>query len=94
MGQPVCKLLKNKDEIKAYLGNISDYSFRKYIRMGMPALFIDANWMAHIDNIDEFFRKHTNKTFKDLIDQIEPDGKNSCQTLPKKTEKNGGGRTL
>lgn len=68
---PSLKILKNKDEIKAYLGNISNYAFRKYIKMGMPAIFEDGNWIAHADNIDEFFKKITFKSFQNVVDQIE-----------------------
>lgn len=54
------RLLRNKDEIKLYLGGVSDHTFKRYVRMGMPARYEDCNWMAHTDNIDEFFRKYTN----------------------------------
>ena len=73
---PSGKILKNKDEIKTYLGNISDYIFRKYIKMGMPARFEDGNWIAFADNIDSFFQKITNVSFSKLVDEIENRDKN------------------
>lgn len=73
---PVCKILKNKDEIKTYLGNVSDYVFRKYIRMGMPARYDEGNWMAHVDNIDEFFRIFTYRNSSSDADKSEQNGGN------------------
>lgn len=63
-------ILHNKAQIREYLGNISDYMFRKYIKMGMPALYDGRDWIAHKDNIDEFFRHVTRIQVKDGIDQI------------------------
>lgn len=71
---PSRKILKNKDEIKLYLGNISNYAFKKYIKMGMPARFEDGNWIAYADNIDAFFQKITNVSCSRIIDQIENQG--------------------
>lgn len=77
---PSGKILKNKDEIKIYLGNISNYAFRKYIKMGMPARFEDGNWIAYADNIDAFFQKITNVSCSRIIDQIEDHGSASDRT--------------
>ena len=64
-----------KEEIKVFLagtdcGAISDYMFRKYIKMGMPALFNGREWVAHVDNIDEWFKAITRKQMRDEIDEI------------------------
>ena len=71
---PVCRLLKNKVEIMAYLGNISDYTFRKYRKMGMPCRFEDGNWLAHTDNIDDFFKAYTRVRPPDGVDDGEAGG--------------------
>ena len=60
------KILTSKDEIKAYIGNVSDYLFKKYIKKGMPARFEDGRWVAHAENLDEFFRKYTKVYMKNL----------------------------
>jgi hypothetical protein len=52
------RVFTTKDEIKDYL-NISDILFKKFIKSGMPALFIDGRWYAHADNIDGWFRATT-----------------------------------
>ena len=64
------KLLTSKDEIKEYLGNISNYLFKKYIEKGMPARFEDNRWLAHIENIDEFLKAYTRVSMRKNIDQI------------------------
>jgi len=64
------KLLLCKEEIKDYLGNITDYMFRKYIKMGMPALFDGREWIAHTENLEEWFRSITRIQIKEGIDNI------------------------
>jgi hypothetical protein len=39
-----CKILSSKDEIKIYLGNVTDYMFRKYVERGLPARYEDRRW--------------------------------------------------
>ncbi len=53
------KLLTSKDEIKIYIGNVSDHLFKKYVAKGLPARYEDNRWLAHTENIDEFFRLYT-----------------------------------
>jgi len=52
-------ILDGKDEISAYLGGVSDYKLAKWIKVGMPVLIDEGRWLAHIDNIEDFFRKYT-----------------------------------
>ena len=54
------KLLTWKDEIREYLGNISNYMFRKYMSLGMPARFNGEEWVAHTDNIDAWLKTYSN----------------------------------
>jgi predicted thioredoxin/glutaredoxin len=52
------KVLFGKDEImESY--KMTDYKFKKWIKMGMPVLILDGTCYAHRDNIDEFFRAVT-----------------------------------
>jgi len=64
------KVLTCKEDIKAYLNGISDYAFRKFIKLGMPARFDGRDWWAHVDNIDEWFRRYTLVQVGDAVDQI------------------------
>jgi len=52
------RLLKSSQEImEAY--DLSRPAFQKFIGLGLPARRIDGKWYAHMDNIDDFFRKLT-----------------------------------
>jgi hypothetical protein len=57
----------------AYIGNASDYIFKKYIKMGMPARYEDNRWIAHTDNIDEFFRQYTKVSMRKMMETIPED---------------------
>jgi hypothetical protein len=48
----------------------SDYIFKKYIKMGMPARYEDNRWIAHTDNIDEFFRQYTKVSMRKMMETI------------------------
>lgn len=59
------KILINKAAIKDYLGGVSDYTFEQYISAGMPARYDNGRgWLAHTENIDEFFKSYTRVTMK------------------------------
>jgi hypothetical protein len=65
------KLLTNKQAILDYIQSLStsnevcsDYMFRKYVERGMPARYEDNHWLAHKDNIDEFFKNFTKVTMR------------------------------
>ena len=51
-------VLTSKDEILAYTG-LSKHTYIKFLKMGLPVLYIDGRCYAHKDNIDEFFKKVT-----------------------------------
>ncbi len=59
------KILRSKIAIQVYVGGdegpISDYMFKKYITLGMPARYEagGGGWIADTDNLDEFFRSYT-----------------------------------
>jgi len=65
------KILGSKQEIMDYIGCLSDHSFKKWIKEGMPALRDDdRRWIAHADNIDEFFKARTRVSMRKVIDTI------------------------
>lgn len=71
------KLLTNKHAIQEYIQSLStsnepctDYMFKKYVERGFPARFEDNRWLAHKDNIDEFFKTYTRVSMKNAIKDI------------------------
>jgi hypothetical protein len=59
------KVLFGKDEImEAY--KMTDYTFRKWVKMGLPVLIIDRTCYAHRDNVDEFFKAVTRVNSKNV----------------------------
>lgn len=68
--QKSTKILTSKDEIRAYLGGISNHLFTKYIKAGMPARFEDNRWIAHTDNIEDWCRSYTRVSMKQVLNQI------------------------
>ena len=69
VGLNSCKILSCKEEIKEYLGNISDYMFRKYVKRGMPARCEGREWIAYSDNLDEWYKQYTRISMKNAIDE-------------------------
>ena len=61
---PVCDpavtsgLLDGKDKIQGFLG-VSEYMLNKFLAAGMPVLIDGNRWLAHVDNLEDFFRKYT-----------------------------------
>jgi hypothetical protein len=52
------KILFGKDEIMdAY--KMTDYTFKKWVKMGLPVRIIDRTCYAHRDNINEWFKAVT-----------------------------------
>jgi hypothetical protein len=58
MAGPNKKILTSKQEIMDYIG-CSWRTFKRYVEAGLPARYEEGRWMAHSDNIDEFFKKYT-----------------------------------
>ena len=63
-------LLVGKKEISAFLGDVSDYTLKKYLEMGMPVVIEDKRWMAHKENIEEFFKVHTRRKVDNVMDAM------------------------
>ena len=58
------KTLIGLKQILDYL-DIGKPAFYNFIEMGLPAAVINNRWYAHTDNIDDYFRKLTNRRNKD-----------------------------
>lgn len=52
-------LLDGKEEIREFLKQPGDKKLNKYVAAGMPVLIEDGRWLAHKDNIEDFFRHYT-----------------------------------
>ena len=63
------KVLGSKQEIMSYAG-ISKYLYAKFIKMGMPVLYLDGRCLAHTDNIDDFFKSITRVSAKNIPDEV------------------------
>jgi hypothetical protein len=59
----------SKQDIMDHL-KISKGSYRKFVRMGMPVLYLDGRCYAHKDNIDDFFKTITRVNMKNAPDEI------------------------
>jgi hypothetical protein len=59
------RILTSRQEILDYTG-ISKHLYLKFIRAGMPVLYIEGRCYAHTDNIDEFFRLITKSNAQNL----------------------------
>ena len=38
---------------------------------GLPARFEDKRWVAHVDNLDDFFKKYTRISMRKMIDNLD-----------------------
>jgi hypothetical protein len=66
------KILSSKQEIMDYIG-CSWRTFRKYVEVGLPARYEEGRWIAHSDNIDDFFKSYTRVSMKNVIKTIPDD---------------------
>ena len=65
-----CGLLVGSQQIMDYLG-IALPTFKEFVRLGMPAIKVNATWYAHQKNLDDYFIILTRKTMKGLPDDAE-----------------------
>ncbi len=56
--RPASKLLIGMEAITGYL-KISRPLFERFVKNGMPVLRIESRWYAHMDNLDDYFRRIT-----------------------------------
>lgn len=66
---PQKKILTSRQEIMDYLG-ISKAMYLKFVKSGMPVLYIDGRCYAHTENIDEYFRAITRSSAKNLPEEV------------------------
>jgi len=52
------KILIGCEQIMAHIG-VSRPLFYDFLKKGMPARLINNRWYAHVDNLDNFFKKIT-----------------------------------
>ena len=63
------KVLQGKEEImEAY--KWTDYQYKKLVKLGLPILIVDRTHYAHKDNIDDFFKAATRRSYKDAPDNL------------------------
>jgi len=63
-------LLDGKEDIRKFLNGATDYKLKKYLNAGMPVLIEDGRWLAHQDNIEDFFKKYTRKRVVNIPDDL------------------------
>jgi len=71
------KILTSKQEIMDYINAGSHFLFQKYIAAGMPARFEDNRWVAHADNIEDWFKQYTRVSMRKMMEKIPQE--NPCQ---------------
>ena len=59
-------LLIGKEEIRTYLLGPSDHKLKKWLELGMPVYVECGEWVAHADNIEEFFKALTRRRARDV----------------------------
>ena len=62
--------LTSKAEIMEYIA-CGKRLLAEYTSMGLPVLSLNGKWIAHTDNIDQFFRAITRTRLTDLQQQEE-----------------------
>jgi hypothetical protein len=75
-GKEHIRVLSSKQAIMDYIAYISgepctDYMLRKFIKKGLPARYEDNRWLAHVENIEAWFKKYTFVTMAKDVDSIE-----------------------
>ncbi len=54
-------LLVGKKAIQAFLDDASEHALARYVKKGMPVMIENGRWLAHKENLEEFFKTYTNK---------------------------------
>jgi hypothetical protein len=66
------RFLTSKQEIMDYCG-ITNYTFTKFIKAGMPARYEDGRWYASSSVIDKWWDQWTLVLSMNIIDSVPPD---------------------
>jgi hypothetical protein len=57
-------ILDGKEEVREFLKGPGDQKLKKYLESGMPVLIENGRWLAHKENIEEFFKTYTRQKVK------------------------------
>lgn len=49
------KVLTSKEDVMDYAG-LTKHTYPKFLKLGLPVLYMDGRCYAHKDNIDDFFK--------------------------------------
>lgn len=63
-------LLDGKEAVRSFLNGATNYMLRKYIDAGMPVLIENGRWLAHKENIEEFFKKYTRVKVQEIPEDL------------------------
>ncbi len=63
-------LLVGKKAISEFLDDASDHMLKKYLELGMPVVIEDKRWLAHKENLEEFFKLYTRKKVNNIPDAM------------------------
>jgi hypothetical protein len=63
-------VMYGKDEIMEVYG-WSEYKFKSWVQKGLFCLYVDRTYIAHKDNISEYFKGITRKQYKNIPDDEE-----------------------
>lgn len=65
------KILIGVKDICSFLDNMSEVTFRKWVRRGLPVRLVDGRVYAHTENIEDYFKEITMHKEKDIITDVE-----------------------
>ncbi|MBN2468979.1 MAG: hypothetical protein JXD19_12605 [Deltaproteobacteria bacterium] len=68
------KVFRKAQDIMDYY-EMSRPAFEHYVKLGMPVRIINGAYHGHSDNIDEWFRKMTAYSMKELQEETNEKGK-------------------
>lgn len=57
-------LLVGKEEIREYLRGASNHKLQKWLDLGMPVYIEGGEWVAHRQNLEDFFKAMTRRRAK------------------------------
>ena len=63
------RILTSRQEVMDYLG-ITKHIYLKFIRLGMPVLYMDGRCYAHKENLDTFLKAVTSRSARDIPDEV------------------------
>lgn len=85
------KILIGREDVMEFAG-LSKFLYPKFIKLGMPVLYIDGKVYAHADNIENFFKAITNVNAKNSPEAILAYEENEVEGGPGFAPQNGGSK--